>query len=153
MNNVIRAVLISFIFNTFSIAGDIEEVKKSIIDGFTYLNKMKKGWNDYSKDGAIEFWSSGGLLHVVDPSGRPETYEEINVTPKHIEVVILVPGKAAVAMYYSEGHMKPKGANGVSHYLTRVSQSFIKEGSEWKTRTSHWSPVVGGSGTSQTGKE
>ena len=49
--------------------------------------------------------------------------------------------------------MKPKGANGVSHYLTRVSQSFIKEGSEWKTRTSHWSPVVGGSGTSQTGKE
>lgn len=153
MNRAIQITLLSFMLNTFANAGDVEDVKKRIVDSANYLNKMKKGLNEYSKDGAVEFWSSGGLLHTVDPSGRPETYESINVTPKHIEVVILAPGKAAVAMYYSEGHLKPKGAKGVSHYLTRVSKSFIKEGGEWKTRTSHWSPVVGGSGTSQTGKE
>ena len=153
MNRAIQITLLSFMLNTFANAGDVEDVKKRIVDSANYLNKMKKGLNEYSKDGAVEFWSSGGLLHTVDPSGRPVAYESINVTPKHIEVVILAPGKAAVAMCYSEGHLKPKGAKGVSHYLTRVSKSFIKEGGEWKTRTSHWSPVVGGSGTSQTGKE
>ena len=134
-------------------AGDAEDVKQSIEDSFTYLNKMKKSLNDYSKDGALEFWSSGGLLQTIDPSGRPETYDEISLTPKHIEVVVLAPGKAAAAMYYSEGNMKPKGSDSVGHYLTRVSQTFVKEGGEWKTRTSHWSPVKGGYGTSQTSQE
>ena len=72
---------------------------------------------------------------------------------KHIEVVILAPEKAAVALYYSEGYLKPKGSKAVDHYLTRVSQAFVKENGEWRTRTSHWSPVKGGYGTSQTGKE
>ena len=134
-------------------AGDAEDVKQSIEDSFTYLNKMKKSLNDYSKDGALEFWSSGGLLQTIDPSGRPETYDEISLTPKHIEVVVLAPGKAAAAMYYSEGNLKPKGSDSVGHYLTRVSQTFVKEGGEWKTRTSHWSPVKGGYGTSQTSQE
>ena len=70
--------------------------------------------------------------------------------PKHIEVIVLVPGKAAVAMYYSEGSMKPKGAAAVSHYMTRVTQAFVKEDNKWKVRASHWSPIQGGSGTSQT---
>ena len=68
----------------------------------------------------------------------------------HVLVVILVPKKAAVAMYYSEGSMKPKNAPAVSHYLTRVTQVYVKEGGTWKIRASHWSPVSGGSGTSQT---
>ena len=114
---------------------------------------MKKSENDYSKDGALEFWSSGGLMQTIDPSGRPEAYDYVNINPKHIEVIILAKGKAAVAMYYSEGNMKPKNSSEVSHYLTRVSQTFVKEDGEWRTRTSHWSPVMGGSGTSQTGKE
>ena len=115
--------------------------------------KLKKYENDYSKDGALEFWSSGGLMQTIDPSGRPEAYDYVNINPKHIEVIILAKGKAAVAMYYSEGNMKPKNSSEVSHYLTRVSQTFDKEDGEWKPRTSHWSPVMGGSGTSQTGKE
>ena len=153
MKMLIQIISIIGIFSSFTIAGDAEDVKQSIVDSFKYLNKMKKSLNDYSKDGALEFWSSGGLLHAIAPSGRPETYDTINLTPAHIEVVVLAPGKAAIAMYYSEGYMKPKGSAPVSHYLTRVSQSFVKEGGEWKTRTSHWSPVLGGSGTSQTGKE
>ena len=98
----------------------------------------------------MEFWSSGGLLHTVSPGGRPEKYDYINIDFTHIEVVVLVPKKAAVAMYYSEGSMKPENAPAVSHYLTRVTQVFVKEGGKWKIRASHWSPVTGGSGTSQS---
>ncbi len=153
MKKLIQLIGIASISCSLIFAGDAEDVKQSIEDGFAYLNKTKKTLNDYSKDGAFEFWSSGGLLQTIDPSGRPETYDEINLIPKHIEVVVLVPGKAAAAMYYSEGHMKPKGSESVGHYLTRVSQTFVKEGGKWKTRTSHWSPVKGGYGTSQTSQE
>ena len=75
-------------------------------------------------------------MHKIDASGRPETYEEVNLSPKHIEVLVLAPGKAAAAFYYSEGRLKPKGSAGVDHYLTRVSQTFVKEGGRWKTRSS-----------------
>ena len=153
MKKLIQLIGVLTIFCSLIFAGDAEDVKQSIEDSFAYLNKMKKSLNDYSKDGALEFWSSGGLLQTIDPSGRPETYDEISLIPKHIEVVVLAPGKAAAAMYYSEGNMKPKGSDSVGHYLTRVSQTFVKEGGEWKTRTSHWSPVKGGYGTSQTSQE
>tara|TARA_B110000914_G_C15149476_1_gene303218 strand:+ start:94 stop:555 length:462 start_codon:yes stop_codon:yes gene_type:complete len=153
MLRLILQIAVVSMSSTFILAGDAEDVKKHIEDGFEYLNKMKKNLNDYSKDGALEFWSSGGLLQKISSSGRPESYDDVNLTPKHIEVVILAPEKAAVALYYSEGYLKPKGSKAVDHYLTRVSQAFVKENGEWRTRTSHWSPVKGGYGTSQTGKE
>ena len=153
MFRFIKHVFILVLCTAAAFAGDAEEVKKTIEDDFAYLNKNKRSKNEYSKNGALEFWSSGGLLHKIDASGRPETYEEVNLSPKHIEVLVLAPGKAAAAFYYSEGRLKPKGSAGVDHYLTRVSQTFVKEGGKWKTRSSHWSPVKGGSGTSQTGKE
>ena len=153
MFRFIKHVVILVLCTAVAFAGDAEEVKKTIEDDFAYLNKNKKSKNEYSKNGALEFWSSGGLLHKIDASGRPETYDEVNLSPKHIEVLVLAPGKAAAAFYYSEGSLKPKGSAGVDHYLTRVSQTFVKEGGKWKTRSSHWSPVKGGSGTSQTGKE
>jgi ketosteroid isomerase-like protein len=49
--------------------------------------------------------------------------------------------------------MKPKGAPAVNHYLTRVTQVFVKEDGKWKIRASHWSPISGGSGTTQTSLE
>ena len=153
MFRFIKHVVILVLCTAVAFAGDAEEVKKTIEDDFAYLNKNKRSKNEYSKNGALEFWSSGGLLHKIDASGRPETYDEVNLSPKHIEVLVLAPGKAAAAFYYSEGSLKPKGSAGVDHYLTRVSQTFVKEGGKWKTRSSHWSPVKGGSGTSQTGKE
>ena len=153
MFGFIKHVVIILLCTTLAFAGDAEEIKKTIEDDFAYLNKNKRSKNEYSKNGALEFWSSGGLLHKIDASGRLETYDEVNLSPKHIEVLVLAPGKAAAAFYYSEGRLKPKGSAGVDHYLTRVSQTFVKEGGKWKTRSSHWSPVKGGSGTSQTGKE
>ena len=153
MFGFIKHIVILVLCIATASAGDAEEIKRTIEDDFAYLNKNKRSKNEYSKNGALEFWSSGGLLHIIDASGRPETYEEVNLSPKHIEVLVLAPGKAAAAFYYSEGRLKPKGSAGVDHYLTRVSQTFVKEGGKWKTRSSHWSPVKGGSGTSQTGKE
>jgi len=145
-----RLLVFFFLISPLVFADDVDEVKKQIISSSEYLSKNKRSINDYSKQGGLEFWSSGGLMHEIDPDGRPEVYDYANVKPKHIEVIVLVPGKAAVAMYYSEGAMKPKGSPAVSHYMTRVTQAFVKEGGKWKVRASHWSPIQGGAGTSQT---
>ena len=137
-------------FSSVLLAGDKEDIIKQIMASNDYVNKNKTNMSEYSKDGALEFWSSGGLLHEVEPGGRSDEYESFNMSIKHVEVLILVPKKAAVAMYYSEGSMTPKGSKPVGHYMTRVTQAFVKENGEWRVRASHWSPIMGGAGTSQT---
>jgi hypothetical protein len=128
-----------------------KEVTQTIIESNDYTNKNLKGRaDDYSSKGALEFWSSGGLLQEIPPGGRPDDFDAVNITAKNIRVITLVEGQAAVAHFYAEGSMKPKGAPAVGHYLTRVTQVFVKEAGKWKIRSSHWSPVAGGSGTSQT---
>ena len=141
------------VISSFLVAGDVEEIKKQIMDNNEYSNKNNRSVNEYSKNGALEYWSSGGLIQEIDPDGRPEEYDYFNIKVKHIEVVVLVPKKAAVAMYYSEGSMKPKNSPAVNHYLTRVTQAYVKENGKWKIRASHWAPIQGGSGTSQTSTE
>ena len=137
-------------FSSVLLAGDKEDIIKQIMASNDYVNKTKTNMSEYSKEGALEFWSSGGLLHEVGPDGRSDEYESFNMSIKHGEVLILVPKKAAVAMYYSEGSMTPKGSKPVGHYMTRVTQAFVKENGEWRVRASHWSPIMGGAGTSQT---
>ena len=137
-------------FSSVLLAGDKEDIIKQIMASNDYVNKNKTNMSEYSKDGALEFWSSGGLLHEVGPGGRSDEYESFNMSIKHVEVLILVPKKAAVAMDYSEGSMTPKGSKPVGHYMTRVTQAFVKENGEWRVRASHWSPIMGGTGTSQT---
>jgi hypothetical protein len=128
-----------------------QEVIKTIMDGNAYTKNNLKDENDtVSKDGSLEFWSSGGFLQEVKPGSKPNEYESVNIDAKHIHVITLVPGKVAVAQYYSEGSMAPKGSAAVSNYRTRVTQVFAKEGGKWKVRAAHWSPITGGSGTSQT---
>ena len=137
-------------FSSVLLAGDKEDIIKQIMASNDYVNKTKTNMSEYSKEGALEFWSSGGLLHEVGPDGRSDEYESFNMSIKHVEVLILVPKKAAVAMYYSEGSLTPKGSKPVGHYMTRVTQAFVKENGEWRIRASHWSPIMGGAGTSQT---
>ena len=141
------------VISSFLVAGDVEEIKKKIMDNNQYFKKNKRGADEYSKLGALEFWSSGGLMQKVESNVRPELYDYANLEVKHIEVIVLVPNKAAVAMYYSEGSLEPKNSAGVGHYLTRVTRAYIKEDGQWKVRASHWSPIQGGSGTSQTSTE
>ena len=126
------------------------EVTETILENFRYLNENLTNKPDtYSSQGALEFWSSGGLLNEVS-NRDTDVYDVFNITPKDIRVIPIVEGQAAVAHYYSEGAMQPKGFPGVSHYMTRASQVFVKEGGAWKVRSSHWSPISSGSGTTQT---
>lgn len=128
-----------------------KEVTRTIIESNTYTNQHLKGSaDDYSSKGALEFWSSGGLLQEIPPGGRPDAFEAVDITAKNIEVITLVEGQAAVAHYYAEGSLKPKGSAAVGHYLTRVTQVFVKEGGKWRIRSSHWSAMSAGSGTTQT---
>ena len=91
----------------------------------------------------MEFWSSGGLIHEIGTEDRPKKYDLINVFPKHINVIPLVPGKAVVAF-------RPKGYSNVSNYTIRVTQLFVEECGSWKVGTVKWSLAQSGSGKSQT---
>ena len=53
-------------------------------------------------------------------------------------------------MYYAEGSMHPKGSLPVGRYLTRVMVAYVKDGDTWKIRAGHWSPLVGGGGTTRS---
>ena len=150
MKHCIKIMFIFTVMFSMVSAGDVEDIKKQIMDNNEYFRKNKRGADEYSNLGALEFWSSGGLMQKVESNARPELYDYVNLDVKHIEVIVLVPKKAAVAMYYSEGSMKPKNSAAVGHYLTRVTRAYVKEDGQWKVRASHWSPVMGGSGTSQT---
>ncbi|MAD20075.1 MAG: hypothetical protein CMJ52_07685 [Planctomycetaceae bacterium] len=103
-----------------------------------------------SKHGSVEFWSSGGLRQHVENGAELPGYTNLNIIAKDIEITSVVPGQAAVATYYAEGSLQAKGGAPVSNYLTRVTIVFAKEDGAWKRRAAHWSPIVGGAGTTQT---
>lgn len=130
--------------------GIVAEVKKAIEDSIagTQATKMDDP-STTSKHGSLEFWSSGGLLNRASPDREPRAFDTFNLRAKHIEVIPLAEDVAA-AMYYTEGIMQPKGLPDVTDYRTRVMVVLVKEDGEWKQRAGHWSPLVGGSGTSQT---
>jgi hypothetical protein len=128
-----------------------QEVTRQIIDGFNYTNThLQTRSGDYSQHGSLEFWSSGGLLQEVPASGGVDEYDAVNLHPKHIRVITLVEGQAAVAHYYAEGSMKPKGYPATDNYLVRVTDVYVKEDGAWKVRSSHYSAILGGGGTTQT---
>ncbi len=156
MKNIIKqsafAVFALAILGTgTSYADTVSEVTQVIKDDNAYvLKNMKSPKGGIPKDGSHQFWSSGGLLQFV-PADAPEAeFESFSLQPKHIQVISLEEGKYAVAMYYSEGAFHPKGSSEVAHYLTRVTEVYVKEDGNWKVRASHYSPVTGGKGTSQT---
>ena len=133
---------------------DVErQVIDAILAGYEYMRKNKMpNPDEYPSSGALEFWSSGGLIHRIEPGGRSEQYDSFNVVPSDIKVVVHS-DTVATALYYAEGSFKPKGYPAVSNYLVRVTQTYVKEGGKWVTPVSHWSPILGGSGTSQTAVE
>ena len=127
------------------------EVRQVILDDLAHANQeLNQDPMRLSKDGSKEFFSSGGLLNHLDRTSGGNTFEMFQGSIKHIEVVVLVEGQAAVAHFYQEAMMKPTGLPVVPNYRTRVTQIFVKEEGGWKIRAAHWSPLMGGAGTSQT---
>ena len=127
------------------------EVRQVILDDLAHANQeLNQDPMRLSKDGSKEFFSSGGLLNHLDRTSGGNTFEMFEGSIKHIEVVVLVEGQAAVAHFYQEAMMKPTGLPAVPNYRTRVTQVFVKEEGDWKIRAAHWSPLMGGAGTSQT---
>ena len=127
------------------------EVRQVILDHLAHMNQeLNQDPMRLSKDGSKEFFSSGGLLNYLDRTSGGNTFEMFEGSIKHIEVVVLVEGQAAVAHFYQEAMMKPTGLPAVPNYRTRVTQIFVKEEGGWKIRAAHWSPLMGGAGTSQT---
>jgi len=132
----------------------VVEVEQAVIEYFRYMRENSKSRPEsYSGLGSLEFWSSGGLVMEVPPEGLAEDFELFNLHPKHIQVLELAPEKAAVALFYAEGSLHPKGGAFVGRYLTRVTQVFVKEDGQWRIRSSHWSPLTGGAGTNQVSVE
>ena len=153
MKKQILRVLMLFLSISFfgqSSKIDIEEITEMILEKNKQTNATQIDATNYSEQGDYSFNSTGGLLNY-NPKPSGTAFDGVNLQPKHIKVVSLVPGKAAVAMYYSEGSIQPKDYVAVSHYLTRTSEVFVKENNKWVKRTGHYSPITGGQGTSQVG--
>ena len=132
-------------------ADTASEVRQVVLDQIVHLNQeLSQDPMRLSKDGSKEFFSSGGLLNHLDRTSGGNTFEMFEGSIKHIEVVVLVEGQAAVAHFYQEAMMQPTGLPAVPNYRTRVTQIFVKEEGDWKIRAAHWSPLMGGAGTSQT---
>jgi hypothetical protein len=133
-----------------SSTNDIKEITDMILEQNKQTNATQIDATNYSKQGDYSFNSTGGLLNY-NPNPAGNVFDGVNLQPKHIRVISLVAGKAAVAMYYNEGSIQPKGYGAVSHYLTRTSETFVKENGKWVKVTGHYSPITGGQGTSQVG--
>lgn len=131
-------------------AMDAQEVREMIREMAVAANKDNRPRALIADEGSLEFWSSGGLLHLVSSEEVMPRFEDRNLVPKHIEVVSLVPGEAVVAMFYEEGTAVVAGSPAIDHFLTRVTEVFVKQDGEWRLRAAHASPMGGGRGTTST---
>ena len=147
----LAVVVVALTLGAAPVAADtVEEVTATIKERMAYSNEnLTDAPDTISKEGSYQFWSSGGLMQWVPADAALDEFEFQSITPKHIKVIELADGQAAVAMYYSEGGFQRKGSAPVTGYLTRVTEVYVKEDGVWKVRAAHWSPVAGGSGTNQ----
>ena len=156
MKIILNTLIIAFVLSTsaFSQTNSVtNEIKALILEDQRIANESNEQILNYSEQGALEFWSSGGLLHTMTNDLQVNRFDDISLQAKHIEVISVANGEAAVAMYYNEGSLKPLNGASVSHYLTRITQVFVKENDKWVVVAAHYSPVTGGSGTSQSSVE
>ena len=144
-------LMVSINFFAQTATEDIQEITEMIIQQQEQTNKTQIDARNFSAQGNYSFNSTGGLLNY-NPNPSAQKYDGMNLQAKHIRVVSLVAGKAAVALFYNEGSIKPKGYVAVDHYLTRISETYVKEKGKWVLVTGHYSPITGGNGTSQIGK-
>ncbi|MGC6488744.1 MAG: hypothetical protein ACON4Z_13950 [Planctomycetota bacterium] len=121
------------------------EVRQAVLDSFNRIRQTKQ--LDPSQAPEFSLNSNGSLLAYV-PRGSitAQRFEHFNLTPSNIHVTTLVEGKAAVAMFYSQGEVQFAGAPMIQGYRTRCSQTWIKGDDGWVIKTAHYSPMTGGEG-------
>tara|TARA_A100001011_G_C13575636_1_gene542196 strand:- start:91 stop:498 length:408 start_codon:yes stop_codon:yes gene_type:complete len=108
-------------------AGTEEEIRDNVKANIAHTNKMmSQDPTRISKYGSKEFFSSGGLLNTIQRDNDASDFEYFSGSVKHIEVVVLVEGQAAVAHYYQEAVMKPQGVTG-SAQLPNSGHTGIRE--------------------------
>ena len=130
---------------------DVREVEQLIYEIFANQKKNLSIDNEIiSKKGSLDFFSSGGLLQESSPETKNQIFESFSVKPKHVHCISLVAGSAVAAMFYVEGSEQLKGQALVPNKLCRVTEVFVKEDGAWKRRVAHWSPIIGGQGTTST---
>ena len=146
----IRCAFALLLLAPLGVRADVEEeVRAAVQASYASIEEDLVDTHDLiSREGALQFWSSGGLMLENSPDEPPFEYEMFSVDAKHIEVIRLS-DDAAVALYYAEGSMQPKGRAVVPRYLTRVMEVYVREDGVWKARAGHWSPLLGGGGTSR----
>ena len=134
-------------------AGVENAVRQTILDSYAFGRESLRDSEDfYSRDGSVEFWSSGGLLQHVPTDVSLQEYVFNTLTPKHI-MVIPLSAEAAVVHMYVEGGYQAEGEQPVPNYLTRGTLVMVLEDGDWVSRAAHWSPIRGGTGTSDTAIE
>ena len=144
-------ILFLLVSAPLSFADTAQEIRDVVEANMAFTNKnLSQDPMRISSGGSKEFFSSGGLLNTLTRNGGNPDFEFFSGSVKHIEVVVLVEGKAAIAHYYQEAAMKPKGLPAVPNYRTRVTQAYVKEDGMWRVKAAHWSPLQGGAGTPQT---
>ena len=75
----VLASLCIFQGQTFAESETEKEVKQAIIESFAYTSKnLKFEPQSYSEHGALEFWSSGGLMHEISAEADLGEYEAFN---------------------------------------------------------------------------
>ena len=147
---ILIAICLSAVITTKAETEVEKEVKQLILDNHAYvLKNLEDIGKTISKNGTLEFWSSGGLLHSLQQNVKVRAYDTYNLHPKHIRVIETNP-TTAVALYYVEGNYQQKKSENNANYLTRVMQVYVKEEDGWKIRAAHWSPLTGGKGTTET---
>jgi hypothetical protein len=149
MKNVTRLIFALCLLVPVAAAADFDaDVRAAVVAAYAdRADDLIDARDGVSKHGAMQFWSSGGLMLMSMPDDPPIEYESFSVHAKHIEVIRLSDDAAAV-LYYAEGSMQPKGRPVVPRYLTRVMEVYVLEDGAWKSRAGHWSPLQGGGGTS-----
>ena len=147
-----KLLLLTFIFSSFVVAGDVDDVNALIKKHWATQNK--KDWKAFvstlhsggtmNGDSNGSFWyRTPATVAAVTEGQSPDN--EWNVAPRYIEVDVLEKGKVAVAYYYLVGSYTINGVQ-KNDYRTRVSQIFVKEKGNWKVKAGHYTPLYSGSG-------
>ena len=129
-----------------------DAIKEHIKEHFQLVaeGKFEKAYENFHPE-AVVFGADGGLLEKA-PSGeakkqaikkRKKEHEKgkrINLTPKHIKVMVDEEGNSAFATHYLEGEVTEK--DGKDHDVReRATAVFTKEDGDWKIIHTHVSPI------------